>query len=88
MTDPTDEMLAATLRILRSAKDNRCAVAAIKWRIGIAERDDAEQLMLAIREELTSHRLIGWSFPPNGPAELFLSDFGKQWLADLKTESV
>jgi len=88
MTEHTDKMLADTLRVLYHFTNNRCSVAAIKWRIGVANRDDADQIMLAIRDELTSLQLIGWSYPPKGPAEFFLSEKGKDYLDGLIKKNV
>lgn len=73
----TDEMLGKTLALIDKFPTKRCSVAYLKWMLGLSERDDADQVMKAIRDVLSSLNLIGWSYPAKGPAEMFLSDHGR-----------
>lgn len=72
MIEPPEEQLQATVRLIKQFPAGRCSVAYLKWRLGIADKPDSDSIMREIRDALCRKRLIGWSYPPKGPAEFFL----------------
>lgn len=71
-------ILAQALRTLHRFPNGRCSAAYLQHILGFG--DNGDKPIIAIRDELTHMGMVGWSWPPKGPRELFLTKAGRVFM--------